>query len=242
MTETVMSKEVLKALDAKHIVPLVAYLCHESSVKSGGVFELGGGWISELRWQRSNGVGFNLPFTPEDVSKHFDEICNFDKDFEFPDATSDAMPKMIQNFERNGGKLEPNKVSKVTLKSAAIFDMLGAYLGQKEGSEAVHKCGALYNFNITERKNGPVMGKWGLDLKNGDGCVYNKHFNNADATFTLDDEEFFNECMRTSNPQMAFLKGRMKIKGSMKKASTFVPDLFPMPTQENLVKYSSAKL
>ena len=34
----------------------------------------------------------------------------------------------------------------------------------------------------------------------------------------------------------------MKIAGSMKKASAFVPDLFPMPTPENMSKYASAKL
>jgi len=35
----------------------------------------------------------------------------------------------------------------------------------------------------------------------------------------------------------------MKIKGSMRKASAFNPDLFPEPTPENLAKYSAqAKL
>jgi len=69
-----------------------------------------------------------------------------------------------------------------------------------------------------------------------------KQFTNPDATFTLDDDEFYNECMRTSNPQMAFLKGRMKIKGSIRKASAFAPDMFPLPTPDNIAKYSQAKL
>lgn len=244
MTETVMSKELLKALGAEHIVPLVAYLCHESSEKSGGLFELGGGWISELRWQRSQGVSFNLPFTPEQVASKFEQIGDFEKDPEYPENTSDAMPKMINNFERNGGKLNSNKVSNTTeMKADGIMNMLKAYLEAGLGEEAVKKCQATYNFNITLKKNGPIKASYGLDLKNGKGAMFAKPFNQPDASFTMDDEEFFNECMRKSNPQMAFLKGRMKIKGSMKKASAFTPDLFPEPTPENLAKYSAqAKL
>jgi 3-hydroxyacyl-CoA dehydrogenase/3a,7a,12a-trihydroxy-5b-cholest-24-enoyl-CoA hydratase len=34
----------------------------------------------------------------------------------------------------------------------------------------------------------------------------------------------------------------MKIKGNMKKASLFTPELFPPPTPENVAKYVSAKL
>lgn len=50
MTETVMGKELLQVIDAKNIVPFVGFLCHETTKVSGRIFELGGGWISELRW------------------------------------------------------------------------------------------------------------------------------------------------------------------------------------------------
>jgi 3-hydroxyacyl-CoA dehydrogenase/3a,7a,12a-trihydroxy-5b-cholest-24-enoyl-CoA hydratase len=33
----------------------------------------------------------------------------------------------------------------------------------------------------------------------------------------------------------------MKIKGNMKKASAFTPDLFPKPTPDNIAKYLSPK-
>jgi len=41
---------------------------------------------------------------------------------------------------------------------------------------------------------------------------------------------------------MAFMQGRMKIRGNMSKASKFTPDLFPPPNTENLAKYKFAKL
>ena len=34
----------------------------------------------------------------------------------------------------------------------------------------------------------------------------------------------------------------MKIKGNMRKATMFTPDLFPAPTPENFAKYAKAKL
>lgn len=50
MTETVMPKEVLDKLQPKYIVPLVAYLSHESCTENGSVFEIAGGYIAKLRW------------------------------------------------------------------------------------------------------------------------------------------------------------------------------------------------
>ena len=205
MTETVMSKEVLSALDAKAIVPLVGYLVHESCEANGKLYELGAGWVAELRWQSSEGHMFDLPFTAEDVAKNFSKIGDFSKP-EYRETSNDSLPKMIQNYERCGGKLQGTGTSAEKLKSEMIFDMLKVYLSQGLGTDAVKKCNATYNFNITSKKGGPIKGKWAIDLKSGNGAVFTKQFDNADATFTLDDEEFYNECMRKSNPQMAFLK------------------------------------
>jgi len=38
------------------------------------------------------------------------------------------------------------------------------------------------------------------------------------------------------NAQMAFIQGKMKIKGNLGKATKFTPDLFPKPTEENVKK------
>jgi 3-hydroxyacyl-CoA dehydrogenase/3a,7a,12a-trihydroxy-5b-cholest-24-enoyl-CoA hydratase len=34
---------------------MVAYLSSEACDETGGIFELGAGWVSKLRWQRSKG-------------------------------------------------------------------------------------------------------------------------------------------------------------------------------------------
>jgi len=50
MTETVMPPEALANLKSAYIVPLVAYLAHESCEENGSIFELGAGWIGKVRW------------------------------------------------------------------------------------------------------------------------------------------------------------------------------------------------
>lgn len=53
MLETVMPPDVLKTVNPSLVVPLVAYLCHESCTENGSVFEVGGGFVAKLRWQRA---------------------------------------------------------------------------------------------------------------------------------------------------------------------------------------------
>ena len=53
MLETVMPPDVLKTVNPNLVIPLVAYLCHESCEETGSVFEVGGGFVAKLRWQRT---------------------------------------------------------------------------------------------------------------------------------------------------------------------------------------------
>lgn len=53
MLETVMPPDVLANLKPALVVPLVAWLTHDSCEESGSVFEVGGGYAAKLRWQRT---------------------------------------------------------------------------------------------------------------------------------------------------------------------------------------------
>ena len=53
MTETVMPPDLLKMVQPANIVPLVAYLAHDSCEENGSLFEVGGGFAAKLRWERS---------------------------------------------------------------------------------------------------------------------------------------------------------------------------------------------
>lgn len=252
MTETVLPKEALANLDPKHIVPLVGYLAHESCEETGSLFEIAAGYIGKLRWQRSAGHMFDLPYTAEEVRDKWSTICDFEKNAEFPTATSDTFAKVNENVERIQLKKEEaaKKAAAATAAAPAagnykcdqIFTMMKVFLERGEGVKLVKDLQAVYGFNIVEKKNGPVKRAFTIDLKNGQGAVVFQEAKNADATFTMIDGDFEEVCLGKLNPNNAFMTGKMKIKGHMGKATKFTPALFPPPTPENIAKYTQAKL
>lgn len=61
MTANLLPPEYLKMLDPDHVTGIVSYLAHESSsAVNGEAFEVGGGWYSKIRWQRSAGVRYGI--------------------------------------------------------------------------------------------------------------------------------------------------------------------------------------
>jgi multifunctional beta-oxidation protein len=56
MTATVMPPDVLENLKPDWVVPLVATLVHASNTtETGGIYEVGGGHVAKLRWERAKG-------------------------------------------------------------------------------------------------------------------------------------------------------------------------------------------
>lgn len=120
--------------------------------------------------------------------------------------------------------------------------MMQVYLGRGEGKALIPKVQAVFGFEITKKKGAKPTLIYEIDLKNGQGDVHCRAPVKADATFTMTDGDFEKVCKGTLNPQIAFMQGKMKIKGNMAAASKFTPELFPPPTDENMAKYASAKM
>lgn len=77
-----MPEEILSVLKPEYVSPLVLYLCHENTDETGSLFEVGGGWIGKVRWQKSSGAVVkhaNGEMTPEDVRDRWSEVTSFDK-------------------------------------------------------------------------------------------------------------------------------------------------------------------
>ena len=100
LTETVMPQDLVDALQPEYVMPLVIKLCDEESKETGGLFEVGAGWIGKLRWERSKGHGFNLSegFSAEDVSENWNSITDFN-DADHPGNIADSNRTLILNLK-----------------------------------------------------------------------------------------------------------------------------------------------
>ncbi|KAL9714154.1 hypothetical protein Ac2012v2_002464 [Leucoagaricus gongylophorus] len=91
MTETVMSPEMLAGLSPEYVAPFVVAICHpDGPDATGKIFEVGAGFIAEIRWERSNGTIFktDATFTPTAVKAKWEQILDFTKP-QYPRAVSD---------------------------------------------------------------------------------------------------------------------------------------------------------
>ena len=135
-----------------------------------------------------------------------------------------------------------NMTAGEVLRSEEVFAMMTEYLSRGEGKDLPEKVGAIFQFDVRATKGGPIAGSWEIDLKNTPPVCKKGTAKSPDAVFTMLDEDFEKVCLGTLNPQMAFMQGKMKIKGNLGKATKFTPELFPPPTPENMAKFKAAKL
>ena len=101
LTETVLPKEILDALRPECVSPLLAWLCHESCEETGGLFEVGGGFMAKLRWQRAAGKTFRLgrAITPEAVQESWKEISALDSGAQYPADIASSMAPIMTNVQ-----------------------------------------------------------------------------------------------------------------------------------------------
>ena len=77
LTATALPQEVVEVLKPEYVTPTVVLLCHEDSTVTARIFEVGGGWVCETRWEQTEGAFFQDDFTVEDLAKSWDEATSF---------------------------------------------------------------------------------------------------------------------------------------------------------------------
>ncbi len=105
MTQTIMPPEVLDLMKPEWVVPLVAVLVHRSNEReTGSIFEVGGGHVAKIRWERSAGqlLKCDDSYTPGAVLKKWAQISDFSKP-QYPTGPNDFMALLEESV-----KMGPN--------------------------------------------------------------------------------------------------------------------------------------
>lgn len=117
------------------------------------------------------------------------------------------------------------------LKSDALLEQMKLHLATDAGKEITKKIGLVYQINIAPKKIGFDEVTYIVDLKKGEVTKGPYEGGKPDATFSFKDEDFIKVATGKMNPQIAFMRGAMKIKGSLSAATKFTPDIFPKPSK-----------
>ncbi|CAE6462285.1 unnamed protein product [Rhizoctonia solani] len=134
MTETIMPPEMLAGLKPEFVAPLVLALTHPSGPEaSGKTFEVGAGYVAEIRWERSQGHIFRADptFTPSAVRHAFSSITDFESSKpDHPNSMADR--DMVKTLEaaKNAGPNEQGDVKVEYKGQTVIITGAGAGLGR----------------------------------------------------------------------------------------------------------------
>lgn len=96
LTAPVMPPSLLRALKPEAVMPLVVYLASEECRDTGQLFEVGGGVVSRLRWQRSRGSRFQPGFAPEELAAVWAAVQDFTAS-DNPETVADSFAPVCQH-------------------------------------------------------------------------------------------------------------------------------------------------
>lgn len=133
LTQGIVPEDILKVMQPDYVAPLVLWLCHESCDENGGLFEVGGGWIGKLRWERTLGAIVkqrNQPVSPEAVKANWKKICDFENASK-PQGFQDIFDTIIEGLRKidSDGEVSPNHTSH--LASSTTTSEFGGAIGHK---------------------------------------------------------------------------------------------------------------
>ncbi|TVY15754.1 Peroxisomal hydratase-dehydrogenase-epimerase [Lachnellula arida] len=158
MTRTIMPEEMVQAFKPDYIAPLVVALSSDKvpNPPTGGLFEVGSGWVGRTRWQRSGGHGFpvDVKLTPEEVAKNWKGITNFDDGrADHPEDPQEGMKSMMANIQNKAGDAS-KKSDGGEVNEEILANIEKAKKAEAKGTEYKYeeKDVILYNLGIGAKK------------------------------------------------------------------------------------------
>ena len=98
LTQGILPAALYAALKPEHVVPVVLALSHETCIRTGQIFEVGGGHAWRLRWQRSAIVDLeDTVFNESEALDRFDESREIE-------SVGDSMARLAQRLGLEFGR------------------------------------------------------------------------------------------------------------------------------------------
>ena len=131
MTATVMPPDVLENLKPDWVVPLVAALVHSSNTtETGSIFEVGGGHVAKLRWERAKGALLKTDdsLTPGAIARKWNDVNDFSKP-DYPTGPADFMTLLEDGIKLPSAQpgQEPDFKGKVALVTGGGNGYVGTF-------------------------------------------------------------------------------------------------------------------
>ncbi|XP_044127178.1 hydroxysteroid dehydrogenase-like protein 2 [Bufo gargarizans] len=124
----------------------------------------------------------------------------------------DAPDKLTSKMEKFGGSAAFKEGKQVASSLSSPVEETFAVIGKSINEEAVKSVNGVYQFVLA----GSDEGTWYMDLKNDKGAVgKGEPPIKADVVMSMDSEDFVKMFTGKLKPTMAFMSGKLKIKGNM---------------------------
>ena len=139
LTEGLLPPAVFDALKPEYVSPLVALLCSEESEDTGGLYEVGGGLYTKLRWERTQGKVFRLgrEVTPEALQSSWGDITDFSQT-EHISSLMESLGPVVRNVEAGPSKGGNDFIDVDAALGAKYPDRVSSY---DEGDLALYALG-----------------------------------------------------------------------------------------------------
>ncbi|CCE64184.1 hypothetical protein TPHA_0G03440 [Tetrapisispora phaffii CBS 4417] len=136
MTKTIFGeKELNNHFEASQVSPFVVLLASDElqlkNKKKGGVtgqlYEVGGGWCGQTRWQRASGyIALKDDIKPEMIRDNWKSVVNFSSGTTNPSSTTESSMSIlqsIQNAQSSALRAKSDGIFKYTFKDSILYNL-----------------------------------------------------------------------------------------------------------------------